>query len=60
MPSSKEYSLIEAIEVLGKQVDPDLDIITVRVVGAAKNPIVRVYIDHDDGVNFDVLQNAQD
>ena len=59
MGRSKEYDLIEAIEAVGGQVAPDVDIVTVKIVGPAKAPIVRVYIDHPDGVGFDVLTSTQ-
>lgn len=59
MTSKKEYSLIEAIEAVGREVAPDVDIVTVKVLGPAKNPVVRVYIDHEDGVTFDVLCDTQ-
>ena len=57
--SKKEYDLIEAIEAIGSQVAPEVDVVDVRIVGAAQAPIVRVYIDHPDGVTFDVLTNTQ-
>lgn len=59
MASKKEYTLIEAIEAVGAEIDPQIDIVTVKIVGNAKSPIVRVYIDHPDGVSFDVLCNTQ-
>ena len=59
MPSNKEYSLIEAIEAVASELNPQLDIVTVKVVGSAKAPIVRVYIDHPDGVTFDILCETQ-
>ena len=59
MGSKKEYDLIEAIEAVGAEVAPDLDIVDVRIVGASQSPIVRVYIDHPDGVTFDVLTSTQ-
>lgn len=59
MGTKKEYDLIDAIEAVAAQVAPELDIVTVKIVGAAKAPIVRVYIDHPDGVTFDVLCETQ-
>lgn len=59
MPSNKEYSLIEAIEAVSSEVAPSLDIVTVQIVGPSKSPIVRVYIDHPDGVSFDLLCETQ-
>lgn len=59
MGTKKEYGLIEAIEAVASQVAPDLDIVTVKIVGPSKNPIVRVYIDHADGVSFDILCETQ-
>ena len=59
MGSKKEYDLIEAIEAVASEVAPELDIVDVRIVGAAQAPIVRVYIDHPDGVTFDVLTSTQ-
>ena len=59
MGSKKEYDLIEAIEAVASEVAPELDIVDVRIVGAAQSPIVRVYIDHADGVSFDLLTSTQ-
>lgn len=59
MTTKKEYSLIEAIEAVGSEVAPDVDIVTVKVVGGNSSPIVRVYIDHKDGVGFDILCETQ-
>lgn len=59
MGKSKEYDLVEAIEAVGAEVAPDIDIVAVKIVGASNAPIVRVYIDHADGVTFDVLTNTQ-
>lgn len=59
MATSKEYNLIEAIEAVASQVSPALDIVTVKIAGPAKTPIVRVYIDHPDGVGFDILCETQ-
>lgn len=59
MPSKKEYSLIEAIEAVSSQLKPELDIVTVQITGPAKLPVVRVYIDHPDGVGFDLLCDTQ-
>ena len=59
MGSKKEYDLIEAIEAVASEVAPELDIVDVRIVGASQSPIVRVYIDHPEGVTFDVLTNTQ-
>ena len=59
MGSKKEYDLIEAIEAVASEVAPELDIVDVRIVGAAQSPIVRVYIDHHDGVGFDLLTATQ-
>lgn len=59
MTTKKEYSLLEAIEEVGAQIAPDVDIIAVKVVGSASAPVVRVYIDHPEGVSFDVLCNTQ-
>ena len=59
MGSKKEYDLIEAIETVASQVDSQLDIVAVKIVGASNAPIVRVYIDHPDGVGFDLLTATQ-
>lgn len=59
MPNKKEYSLIEAIEAIGQEIDPKVDIVTVKMVGSNKSPIVRVYIDYPGGVTFDVLAETQ-
>lgn len=59
MPNRKEYGLIEAIEAVSTELSPDLDIVTVQIVGPAKSPIVRVYIDHPNGVGFDLLCETQ-
>lgn len=59
MGTKKEYDLVEAIEAVGAKVSPDVDIVDVKIVGPAKAPIVRVYIDHTDGVGFDLLTATQ-
>ena len=59
VPNKKEYSLIEAIEAIGQEIDPKVDIVTVKMVGSNKSPIVRVYIDYPGGVTFDVLAETQ-
>ena len=59
MGTKKEYDLVEAIEAVGVQVAPDVDIVDVKIVGPSKAPIVRVYIDHADGVGFDLLTGTQ-
>ena len=59
MATKKEYDLVEAIEAVGAKVAPDVDIVDVKIVGPAKAPIVRVYIDHVDGVGFDLLTGTQ-
>ena len=59
MATKKEYDLIEAIEAVGAQVAPDVDIVSVQIVGPVRAPIVRVYVDHSDGVGFNILTNAQ-
>ena len=59
MGTKKEYDLVEAIEAVGAKVAPEVDIVDVKIVGPAKAPIVRVYIDHVDGVGFDLLTGTQ-
>lgn len=51
--------MIEAIEAIGQEVDPDVDIVTVKMAGSSKAPVVRVYIDYPGGVTFDVLAETQ-
>lgn len=41
-----DQQVLEALEA--KAADHGIDIVAVEVVGATKNPCVRVYIDHAD------------
>lgn len=57
MLSTKEQSLLTALEP--KAAERGLEIVTVEVVGASKSPVIRVYVDAEGGVTFNVLAAAQ-
>lgn len=57
MLTKTEQSLLAALEPTAEQ--NGVEIITVEVVGGKKAPTIRVYIDHPDGVSFDVLSSTQ-
>ncbi len=57
MLNAREKELIEAMEP--RAADEGVEIVTVEIVGAKKAPTVRVYIDADEGVGFDVLAASQ-
>ncbi len=57
MLSAKENSIIEALEPYAQ--DADVEIVTVEIVGAKKAPTIRIYLDTEGGVNFDVLASSQ-
>ena len=57
MLTKKEQSLLDALEP--KAHDQGYEIVTVEVTGASKSPVIRVYLDAEGGVTFDVLTSAQ-
>lgn len=57
MLTATEAKLLEALEPRAAQ--EGVEIVTVEVVGAKKAPTIRVYVDHPDGVSFDVLSSSQ-
>ena len=57
MLTATENKLLEALEPRAAQ--EGVEIVTVEVVGARKAPTIRVYVDHPDGVSFDVLSSSQ-
>ncbi len=57
MLSAKEKTIIEALEPYAQ--DADVEIVTVEIVGAKKAPTIRIYLDTESGVNFDVLASSQ-
>lgn len=57
MLTAKEAQILEAIEA--KNPNDNLEIVSVEIVGAQKSPIVRVFIDTEQGVSFDELAQAQ-
>ncbi|WP_165173001.1 ribosome maturation factor RimP [Adlercreutzia sp. ZJ242] len=57
MLSAKERKLLEALEPRAAQ--EGIEIVTIEVVGAKKSPTIRVYVDADGGVSFDVLAASQ-
>ena len=59
MSTKKEYTITEAIEALAPQIDPELDIVQVRILNVGKSVKLRVYVDYPGGVTFDVLKTSQ-
>lgn len=57
MLTRKEESLLAALEPRAAQ--EGVEIVTVEVVGAKKSPTIRVYVDAEGGVSFDVLAATQ-
>ena len=57
MLTKKEAQLLAALEP--KAAEEGIEIVTVEVVGGRKSPTIRVFIDQEDGVSFDVLSSAQ-
>ncbi len=57
MLTAKEKMLLDALEARAAQ--EGIEIVDVEVVGAKKAPTVRVFIDAEGGVSFDVLSGAQ-
>ena len=57
MLTATEAKLLEALEPRAAQ--EGVEIVTIEVVGAKKAPTIRVYVDHPDGVSFDVLSSSQ-
>jgi ribosome maturation factor RimP len=59
LSTKKEYTITEAIEALAPQIDPELDIVQVRILNVGKSVKLRVYVDYPGGVTFDVLKTSQ-
>ncbi len=57
MLSKKEQSLLDVIEAHAAA--NGIEIVTVEIVGAKKAPVIRVYIDTQNGVSFNELSAAQ-
>ena len=57
MLTAKEKELLDALEPSAEE--SGIEIVTIEIVGSKKAPTIRVYIDHPDGVSFDVLSSAQ-
>ena len=57
MLDRKEQLLLDAIEPHAKQ--HGIEIVTVEIVGSKKSPTIRIYIDCEGGVSFDVLSESQ-
>ena len=57
MLTATEAKLLDALEPRAAQ--EGVEIVTVEVAGARKAPTIRVYVDHPDGVSFDVLSSSQ-
>lgn len=55
--SAKERSLLEQMEP--RAAADGVEIVTLEIVGAKKSPVIRVYIDTEDGVSFDTLSSTQ-
>ena len=57
MLTAKEEQLLQLIEA--KAQGQDIEIITLEIIGAKRAPIIRVYIDAQNGVSFNELSSAQ-
>lgn len=57
MLSAKEKKLLDQIQAA--IADDGVEVVTLEVLGAKRAPILRVYIDTESGVDFDVLSKAQ-
>lgn len=57
MLSTKEQQLLDALEPRAQ--NEGIEVLTVEVVGSAKAPTIRVYLDTPKGVSFDELASAQ-
>ncbi len=57
MLTAMETKLLNALSPRASQ--EGIEIVTVDIIGGRKSPTIRVFIDHPDGVSFDVLSSAQ-
>ncbi|WP_160212452.1 ribosome maturation factor RimP [Adlercreutzia aquisgranensis] len=57
MLTAKEQQILDALE--GRAQQEGVEVVTVEVVGSKHAPIIRVYIDTEEGVSFDQLASAQ-
>ncbi len=57
MLTNRERMLLDALSP--KAAEHGVEIITVEIVGSKKSPTIRVYVDKEGGVGFDVLTGAQ-
>ncbi|MDD5806221.1 MAG: ribosome maturation factor RimP [Eggerthellales bacterium] len=57
MLSHKEQSILSALERRAQQ--EGIEVLTVEIVGSSRNPIIRVYLDTEDGISFDEVTAAQ-
>lgn len=56
--NSKEQHIFDSLAEAAAQ--HDVEIVTVEAVGSKKSPIVRIYIDTENGVSFQELTDAQE
>lgn len=56
--TKKEQQLLDALEPLAA--DRGVEVVTVEVIGSSKAPVIRVYIDAEDGVSFKELTESQE
>lgn len=57
MLTNRERMLLDALSP--KAAENGIEIVTVEIVGSKKSPTIRVYVDAEGGVSFDVLSSAQ-
>ena len=57
MLTNRERMLLDALSP--KAAESGIEIVTVEVVGSKKSPTIRVYLDAEGGVGFDLLSSAQ-
>ena len=57
MLTNRERMLLETLSP--QAAEHGIEIVTVEIVGAKKSPTIRVYLDAEGGVSFDVLSSAQ-
>lgn len=56
--TKKEQQLLDALSEPAAQ--HEVEIVTVEVIGATKAPVIRVYIDTEEGVSFKELSESQE
>ena len=56
--TKKEGQILAALEPLASE--SGIEIVTVEVIGSSRSPVIRVYIDSDEGVSFKELTESQD